>query len=201
MSLFICSECGCVENTSCMSPPYDKSKWPKEFSHMPNLFLMQMQGYDDGYKDQPFGKYESRMLCSECNTGQWHDEWEKSMPTHVEKLMADRSQFGIYTSHIMYRYNGDYPEGTAEALLSTPLYNELEDMEKKYEAREKQKRGVIHTGGMGAASPMKLSNHYADDLGWCESVPPFVREEPKVGRNDPCPCGSGEKYKRCCYGK
>ncbi len=27
---------------------------------------------------------------------------------------------------------------------------------------------------------------------------PFVREEQKVGRNDPCPCGSGKKYKKCC---
>lgn len=26
----------------------------------------------------------------------------------------------------------------------------------------------------------------------------FVREEPKVGRNDPCPCGSGKKFKKCC---
>jgi len=25
-----------------------------------------------------------------------------------------------------------------------------------------------------------------------------VRHEPKVGRNDPCPCGSGKKYKKCC---
>jgi len=25
-----------------------------------------------------------------------------------------------------------------------------------------------------------------------------VRAEPKVGRNDPCPCGSGKKYKKCC---
>jgi hypothetical protein len=24
------------------------------------------------------------------------------------------------------------------------------------------------------------------------------RESPKVGRNDPCPCGSGKKYKKCC---
>jgi tetratricopeptide (TPR) repeat protein len=24
---------------------------------------------------------------------------------------------------------------------------------------------------------------------------------PKVGRNEPCPCGSGKKYKRCCLGK
>ena len=27
---------------------------------------------------------------------------------------------------------------------------------------------------------------------------PTVREEEKVGRNDPCPCGSGKKYKKCC---
>jgi len=26
---------------------------------------------------------------------------------------------------------------------------------------------------------------------------PVVRETPKVGRNDPCPCGSGKKYKQC----
>jgi uncharacterized protein len=27
---------------------------------------------------------------------------------------------------------------------------------------------------------------------------PFQRDAPKVGRNDPCPCGSGKKYKKCC---
>ena len=26
----------------------------------------------------------------------------------------------------------------------------------------------------------------------------YKREQPKVGRNDPCPCGSGKKYKHCC---
>lgn len=26
----------------------------------------------------------------------------------------------------------------------------------------------------------------------------YRRETPKVGRNDPCPCGSGKKYKKCC---
>lgn len=24
------------------------------------------------------------------------------------------------------------------------------------------------------------------------------RTEPKIGRNEPCPCGSGKKYKKCC---
>lgn len=29
---------------------------------------------------------------------------------------------------------------------------------------------------------------------------PMRREQPKVGRNEPCPCGSGKKYKKCCGG-
>lgn len=31
-----------------------------------------------------------------------------------------------------------------------------------------------------------------------EPQKPITREDPKVGRNDPCPCGSGKKYKKCC---
>ena len=29
-------------------------------------------------------------------------------------------------------------------------------------------------------------------------VPTVQRKKPRVGRNDPCPCGSGKKYKKCC---
>jgi preprotein translocase subunit SecA len=27
---------------------------------------------------------------------------------------------------------------------------------------------------------------------------PFVRDQPKIGRNEPCVCGSGKKFKKCC---
>ena len=30
---------------------------------------------------------------------------------------------------------------------------------------------------------------------------PEYHAGPKIGRNDPCPCGSGKKYKKCCLGK
>jgi uncharacterized protein YecA (UPF0149 family) len=30
-----------------------------------------------------------------------------------------------------------------------------------------------------------------------QKVETVRRSEPKVGRNDPCPCGSGKKYKKC----
>lgn len=45
-----------------------------------------------------------------------------------------------------------------------------------------------------------LASHLVDVRRfWFEkSIPPTVkREGPKVGRNDPCPCGSGKKYKSC----
>ena len=38
----------------------------------------------------------------------------------------------------------------------------------------------------------------ADDSRQSERQSPFMRDVPKVGRNDPCPCGSGKKYKQCC---
>jgi len=41
------------------------------------------------------------------------------------------------------------------------------------------------------------------ELGGYQGPPrePYVREAEKVGRNEPCPCGSGRKYKRCCLRK
>ena len=33
------------------------------------------------------------------------------------------------------------------------------------------------------------------------SSKPIVRPGARIGRNDPCPCGSGRKYKKCCLGR
>ena len=40
-----------------------------------------------------------------------------------------------------------------------------------------------------------------DDDGLEDAPPPPIRLLPKPGRNDPCSCGSGKKYKKCCEGK
>ena len=48
-----------------------------------------------------------------------------------------------------------------------------------------------------------LDNTVSNELGGkaprtSGSNEPIINNEPKVGRNDPCPCGSGKKYKNCC---
>ncbi len=37
--------------------------------------------------------------------------------------------------------------------------------------------------------------------GFVHGQEPVRRETPKVGRNEPCPCGSGKKFKKCCAQK
>ena len=37
-----------------------------------------------------------------------------------------------------------------------------------------------------------------DNTDTAAPAPAGIRQGPKVGRNDPCPCGSGKKYKQCC---
>ena len=52
--------------------------------------------------------------------------------------------------------------------------------------------GMSAQGAMGNEMPAQPSE---------EKVKPIHRDHPKVGRNQPCPCGSGKKYKHCCYPK
>ncbi|MDP1708574.1 MAG: preprotein translocase subunit SecA [Gammaproteobacteria bacterium] len=48
-----------------------------------------------------------------------------------------------------------------------------------------------------AASALTTASEATPDTATAEPASPFVRRERKVGRNEPCPCGSGKKYKQC----
>jgi preprotein translocase subunit SecA len=61
------------------------------------------------------------------------------------------------------------------------------------QTQRKRPRRTIESGGGSAASD---GNGAGAAQAPVESRP-VRRNEPKVGRNDPCPCGSGKKYKKC----
>jgi len=44
----------------------------------------------------------------------------------------------------------------------------------------------------------RITGTSGGDSGGTGKPQPVVKKEKKVGRNDPCPCGSGKKYKKCC---
>ena len=68
---------------------------------------------------------------------------------------------------------------------------EIEAQERLRRAEAAQKMNFQHSQSNGAATQAAAQPKEAP------KAETFVREERKVGRNEPCPCGSGKKYKQC----
>ncbi|MGI1669129.1 MAG: preprotein translocase subunit SecA [Neptuniibacter sp.] len=70
---------------------------------------------------------------------------------------------------------------------------DVEEMEKqRREQAERQQMDFTHDQSSAMGDESEPSSEDA------ETQAPFTREGRKVGRNEPCTCGSGKKYKQCC---
>jgi preprotein translocase subunit SecA len=67
--------------------------------------------------------------------------------------------------------------------------------QQRREAAEREKRAFQHAeaSALAAEAPPRTPEAAPAET----AAQPFTREQPKVGRNEPCPCGSGKKYKHC----
>ena len=68
--------------------------------------------------------------------------------------------------------------------------------------KEETVRALFHVVPQSQIERTQVAKPTAENLGGDGTLKkkPVVREN-KVGRNDPCPCGSGKKYKHCCIDK
>jgi hypothetical protein len=89
----------------------------------------------------------------------------------------------------------------AATLMGVP-FPELEDWlsEEQELARHRKRRYLEMIEMFEPPMAPKTRPRSFEHLIQPKAQPPIVRKE-KVGRNDPCPCGSGKKYKKCCIGK
>ncbi len=91
------------------------------------------------------------------------------------------------------------------AKVQVQTEDQITDLENQQRQQGQEDRQFLHPDSQEPASPQLpaagqgVDTRSADDQGG-RTTQPFVRETPKVGRNDPCPCGSGKKYKQC-HGK
>jgi tetratricopeptide (TPR) repeat protein len=100
----------------------------------------------------------------------------------------------------MYEYlNGDHKKRNVSRLTQEETDNFLDGMfnEDPYYQKKLEVIGSL----MGYESEEVEGEYYdpSHELLPSESYElPYKRSGPKVGRNEPCPCGSGKKYKKCC---
>ncbi|UDL04326.1 preprotein translocase subunit SecA [Marinobacter sp. CA1] len=80
---------------------------------------------------------------------------------------------------------------------------EMEEIERRRKAeleRELASARLRHDEGSATAAAQQPEGERGGDQSGQATPETFVRQERKVGRNEPCPCGSGKKYKQC-HGK
>ncbi|MCK4869649.1 MAG: preprotein translocase subunit SecA [Gammaproteobacteria bacterium] len=84
------------------------------------------------------------------------------------------------------------------ALHSVQIQAE-EDLQKmENQQRRQAQQQARHMNYQHADAGSVFQGEAEGQEGEFEAQQPVVRTGPKVGRNDPCPCGSGKKYKQCC---
>jgi preprotein translocase subunit SecA len=76
----------------------------------------------------------------------------------------------------------------ADAAEAEPSASPLQNM-------RAQHADATNVGFSGASEDQEAAMRKQGEGGAAQTI---RREAPKVGRNDPCPCGSGKKYKQCC---
>ena len=84
-------------------------------------------------------------------------------------------------------------------------FPERENWKSDPQSRREQRRKLF-AEKHGLASQVVDASSEEGDLDedyWepVEAADQIIHASPKVGRNDPCPCGSGKKYKKCCLNK
>ena len=107
-------------------------------------------------------------------TGLCHDGWAE--------LLADDDQGGCMIPMLMLHHEHDKDP----ALRPKPIAPE-------------QRKEIIESMAAGLGEAYRyFMQHRKPDVS--TRGPQHRRPGSKIGRNDPCPCGSGKKYKRCCGG-
>lgn len=127
-----------------------------------------------------------------------------------------RSRYTAFTlGEIDYLMQSVHPDKRHEhdraairAWSENAVWQGLEISETQGGGEDEERGSVVFTAHYSEKGEQRMHREYATfekfQGRWFfydgEAVKPkqVVRHQPKVGRNDPCPCGSGKKYKKCC---
>jgi preprotein translocase subunit SecA len=150
-----------------------------EYLPYSEAYNLALQRWEDENNDM-----DSYELFAGCLRGIGDSRGIKKLQ-HVYANENDATYIGDDLECLSLLHNVDIPE-------MPEILKKREEQEKRQEARQKELKEL-------AANYKK--NKEQGELENVGKVVPFKRDLPKVGRNEPCPCGSGKKYKKCCLNK
>jgi HEAT repeat protein len=142
----------------------------------------------------------------ELALNKWESESEDGMDSYEQfssclRGIGDRRGIKklqeIYAEENDAGYIGDSLECLSKIhMVDIPELPEI--LKKRKERTEKQKARMKELNELAKNYNEKRQQGTIENTG---KVVPFKRKSPKIGRNEPCPCGSGRKFKKCCLNK
>ncbi len=137
-------------------------------------------------------KVRAKVIVLKINT-LWNmnfvHQWEKANYVSEEEFKAEEKLFSKVIELKQGTFSKLRSEINGEILELGELGEEVLETAKRLKKQEQSMPDIF-------SDLFSLPQESEDWQG--EPSPQPIRTEPKVGRNDPCPCGSGKKYKKCC---
>jgi len=127
-----------------------------------------------------------------------HAQYEQKDPLLVYKLES----FELFKA-MLARLNAEAIELLMK--LDIPFETEVESTNREITHQHNYEKAQVNNGNSTSTTPPRFQGSEGYQQAIQNSLPQQEKQapvvaEPKIGRNDPCPCGSGKKYKQC-HGK
>ena len=140
------------------------------------------------YKKEAFGMFEK--LMSTIKTKVVSGEFHSATAKNVERLMAamQAARLRAKTNEAEISVDGDAAAEESRPVEAAPK------SEPTPETREANAKNVADVFASMMSRPARVVRQTPQPM----MMPGMPQQQAAVGRNDPCPCGSGKKYKKCC---
>jgi len=151
------------------------------------------EGYEEADPDEQIWSYVALVLA------ELHDMASREqIVTLYENDLIDPFLMGDVDAYLKLLASDEGPVGAGSHGTILETYESLwrmDALEAKWAAEEPPATLLPDL-----PDDLEVAPHLRSDWSGSADSTTYVRSEPKIGRNDPCPCGSGKKYKKC-HGK
>ena len=182
----------------------DVRTWLKEDStlHEESLREKILDGIVHSYsdKEKEFGAETVRQIEKHVMLQVLDTQWKEHL------AMMDQLRQGIHLrGYAQKNPKQEYKRESFEMFteMLERIKHEVVTVLSRVQIRNDEELEAIDAQRRQSSGDIEYQHEDASAMGSTESEEehtPFVRDERKVGRNEPCPCGSGKKYKQC-HGK
>lgn len=181
---------------------------------MPSEYLRVIQSGATSDGDMAFKSIDEACRFTELTSRQWNhvnhqlDREQVYLPLLLEDAEGDvrgkdwAKGFlqGTHLRHSIWveLFEDEERGGPLVPIMALAYENHSDPAMRSFKTEiDKAKRTDLLVGA--AAGVMQLHRHFLKQRSSdTHASSTFVRDRPKTGRNEPCPCGSGKKFKKCC---